>query len=164
MCFFFFKQKTAYEWRISDWSSDVCSSDLYGRREDRRARAHSRDRLAARLGLVELGLVGGFDLLLGSRPGPRVRHRRFGIGNRDAGDLRVRGAADGERRRGERDGGKESLQIGHQNCPPTLKVMSFLSSPGWLRDRKSTSLRNGPNGEFQLTPMPTDNRGFQLKP
>src|SRR3546814_12035774 len=30
--FFFFKQKTAYEMRISDWSSDVCSSDL--RRDD----------------------------------------------------------------------------------------------------------------------------------
>src|SRR3546814_1264312 len=31
MCyfFFFFKQKTAYELRISDWSSDVCSSDLF---------------------------------------------------------------------------------------------------------------------------------------
>src|SRR3546814_2515431 len=32
--FFFFKQKTAYEMRISDWSSDVCSSDL--RKEERR--------------------------------------------------------------------------------------------------------------------------------
>src|SRR3546814_2598588 len=29
--FFFFKQKTAYEMRISDWSSDVCSSDLVDR-------------------------------------------------------------------------------------------------------------------------------------
>src|SRR3546814_2606191 len=28
--FFFFKQKTAYEMRTSDWSSDVCSSDLIG--------------------------------------------------------------------------------------------------------------------------------------
>src|SRR3546814_5459223 len=28
--FFFFKQKTAYDMRISDWSSDVCSSDLLG--------------------------------------------------------------------------------------------------------------------------------------
>src|SRR3546814_5913158 len=28
MLFFFFKQKTAYEMRISDWSADVCSSDL----------------------------------------------------------------------------------------------------------------------------------------
>src|SRR3546814_4945239 len=32
----FFKQKTAYELRISDWSSDVCSSDLDSRRERRR--------------------------------------------------------------------------------------------------------------------------------
>src|SRR3546814_13808432 len=31
-CFFFFKQKTAYEMRISDWSSDVCSSDLLRKR------------------------------------------------------------------------------------------------------------------------------------
>src|SRR3546814_1852942 len=31
MCFFFCKQKTAYEMLISDWSSDVCSSDLLGR-------------------------------------------------------------------------------------------------------------------------------------
>src|SRR3546814_9632311 len=29
LVFFFFKQKTAYEMRISDWSSDVCSSDLW---------------------------------------------------------------------------------------------------------------------------------------
>src|SRR3546814_7241422 len=38
--FFFFKQKTAYEMRISDWSSDVCSSDL--RRGSRRAGADPR--------------------------------------------------------------------------------------------------------------------------
>src|SRR3546814_15112918 len=31
--FFFFKQKTAYEMRISDWSSDVCSSDLTALRQ-----------------------------------------------------------------------------------------------------------------------------------
>src|SRR3546814_9595844 len=36
-CFFFFKQKTAYEMRISDWSSDVCSSDL---RAGRRVEPH----------------------------------------------------------------------------------------------------------------------------
>src|SRR3546814_3014411 len=29
LCIFFFKKKTAYEMRISDWSSDVCSSDLF---------------------------------------------------------------------------------------------------------------------------------------
>src|SRR3546814_2431994 len=31
--FFFFQQRTAYEMRISDWSSDVCSSDLSGKTE-----------------------------------------------------------------------------------------------------------------------------------
>src|SRR3546814_6341588 len=35
MCFFFFKQKSAYEMRISDWSSDVCSSDLHKGQVDR---------------------------------------------------------------------------------------------------------------------------------
>src|SRR3546814_19809107 len=35
--FFFFKQKTAYEMRISDWSSDVCSSDLKPGRHTSRA-------------------------------------------------------------------------------------------------------------------------------
>src|SRR3546814_17546933 len=39
--FFFFKQKTAYEMRISDWSSDVCSSDLQ-EREQRRPDAEYR--------------------------------------------------------------------------------------------------------------------------
>src|SRR3546814_5846961 len=34
---FFFKQKTAYELRISDWSSDVCSSDLFARQLARHA-------------------------------------------------------------------------------------------------------------------------------
>src|SRR3546814_4262600 len=37
MCIFFFKQKTAYEMRISDWSSDVCSSDLTARRARRKS-------------------------------------------------------------------------------------------------------------------------------
>src|SRR3546814_5214523 len=34
LLFFFFKQKTAYEMRISDWSSDVCSSDLHVRKAE----------------------------------------------------------------------------------------------------------------------------------
>src|SRR3546814_4530304 len=41
--FFFFKQKTAYEMRISDWSSDVCSSDLRPLRAGPRAQGrHGR--------------------------------------------------------------------------------------------------------------------------
>src|SRR3546814_3045763 len=46
--FFFFKQKTAYEMRISDWSSDVCSSDLAGHPRLRKPLQHpgERDRRA----------------------------------------------------------------------------------------------------------------------
>src|SRR3546814_11369001 len=53
--FFFFKQKTAYEMRISDWSSDVCSSDL-GRRVQRAAKplGHSRP-----LSLPDTGAISG---------------------------------------------------------------------------------------------------------
>src|SRR3546814_7905669 len=39
--FFFFKQKTAYEMRISDWSSDVCSSDLPRQRRDLARMVHA---------------------------------------------------------------------------------------------------------------------------
>src|SRR3546814_5246392 len=52
-CFlFFFKQKTAYEMRISDWSSDVCSSDLQdaaGHRDARFAGEPQRLQPACRL-------------------------------------------------------------------------------------------------------------------
>src|SRR3546814_9134510 len=47
--FFFFKQKTAYEMRISDWSSDVCSSDLLRQITDAADRLH-------RLVILEIGL------------------------------------------------------------------------------------------------------------
>src|SRR3546814_10012840 len=40
--FFFFKQKTAYEMRISDWSSDVCSSDLIDARRQAQAQPFLR--------------------------------------------------------------------------------------------------------------------------
>src|SRR3546814_20436024 len=54
-CVFFFKQKTAYEMRISDWSSDVCSSDLYdGFVVDKVARYGVRQR--ARL-LADAGII-----------------------------------------------------------------------------------------------------------
>src|SRR3546814_5393559 len=56
--FFFFKQKTAYDMRISDWSSDVCSSDLMGRNIASRGRS-------AR------GPVADFNLLFASRRAPK---------------------------------------------------------------------------------------------
>src|SRR3546814_1065616 len=49
MLFFFFKQKTAYEMRISDWSSDVCSSDLLSEFLDfARVQVVRRDRIDLR--------------------------------------------------------------------------------------------------------------------
>src|SRR3546814_501782 len=48
-CFFFFKQKTAYEMRISDWSSDVCSSDLLLTGVDRTTRVVTQLLTLARL-------------------------------------------------------------------------------------------------------------------
>src|SRR3546814_16114434 len=66
-CFFFFKQKTAYEMRISDWSSDVCSSDLphphRHRREDARRRDAPPARLYRRRRPVEAQRVGSRHLL-----------------------------------------------------------------------------------------------------
>src|SRR3546814_14981586 len=54
VCFFFFKQKTAYEMRISDWSSDVCSSDLL----DDESKAWLTER--------------GYDKMYGARPMSRL--------------------------------------------------------------------------------------------
>src|SRR3546814_6753613 len=71
MLCFFFKQKTAYEMRISDWSSDVCSSDLLLATSSRRQRTIRRtmsDRLTSRLLTSALirraGQEGGFATIL----------------------------------------------------------------------------------------------------
>src|SRR3546814_3634178 len=78
VCFFifFFKQKTAYEMRISDWSSDVCSSDLVRLR--RRAAAElPQDILFAlemRLGCGRQGLVNT------QRFGPAARSEERRVG------------------------------------------------------------------------------------
>src|SRR3546814_8416804 len=47
MIFFFFKQKTAYEMRISDWSSDVCSSDLSSAKQPEAAESPTADQVRA---------------------------------------------------------------------------------------------------------------------
>src|SRR3546814_15474292 len=65
--FFFFKQKTAYEMRISDWSSDVCSSDLSGLQLPSRGKQAIGDRAQHYVDRDEEG-----D---GSRH--RMRHRRI---------------------------------------------------------------------------------------
>src|SRR3546814_1835867 len=87
--FFFFKQKTAYEMRISDWSSDVCSSDLVADLAHA-ARGRSGPQLA----------VGDFLILGEQRPrgehrvaadAAAVHHRGF---QADEGPIRQRAAVD----------------------------------------------------------------------
>src|SRR3546814_15378160 len=94
MFFFFFKQKTAYEMRISDWSSDVCSSDLAVAAPDHSAGAagrnpgpswaERRERFARRLGrwLRKNAMsfyVAMFFLVLGMlMPAPDSDERRLG--------------------------------------------------------------------------------------
>src|SRR3546814_4136245 len=56
--FFFFKQKTAYEMRISDWSSDVCSSDLVGLYDKKRIRLYKKASSAIRHIVLGYGYEG----------------------------------------------------------------------------------------------------------
>src|SRR3546814_4092681 len=61
--FFFFKQKTAYEMRISDWSSDVCSSDLKTLDCATLPSGACRKQLQDQIVMVNLGWL-GLELLL----------------------------------------------------------------------------------------------------
>src|SRR3546814_16168138 len=110
--FFFFKQKTAYEMRISDWSSDVCSSDLEINRSAYALSAtnlllhgfdHSRIRYGNSLRdpkFVREGELERFDVVVANPPfsmsewgweqakqDPFDRFRRYGLPPRSRGDF-----------------------------------------------------------------------------
>src|SRR3546814_1037764 len=70
-CFFFFKQKTAYEMRISDWSSDVCSSDL------------RLNRIEARVVTEDLHLVAVAQAMVAQEP--QLAGHLVVVGDDDAG-------------------------------------------------------------------------------
>src|SRR3546814_968619 len=87
MNIFFFKQKTAYEMRISDWSSDVCSSDLLAHilgASGEIAVLHRRELLRnggdlghhGRFGVAAVGLDAAFDA---ADQAPRVQHLQVGF-------------------------------------------------------------------------------------
>src|SRR3546814_17192797 len=78
--FFFFKQKTAYEMRISDWSSDVCSSDLHAATECSQGRATGAfsPQLIAIRRSAAAGSLHGDRLQTAQRPRPVGRQPRRG--------------------------------------------------------------------------------------
>src|SRR3546814_6929827 len=61
----FFKQKTAYEMRISDWSSDVCSSDLSYRRFGTKSEQNNSSTVSARRHQVYAEAATGYTRHLG---------------------------------------------------------------------------------------------------
>src|SRR3546814_11061891 len=94
--FFFFKQKTAYEMRISDWSSDVCSSDL---------------------GLPASYRQGTHHLHLGGAPGRGAEPLRRGLNGVTTMAENLRRAA-AERRSEERRVGKACVSTGRSRWSP----------------------------------------------
>src|SRR3546814_6646005 len=89
--FFFFKQKTAYEMRISDWSSDVCSSDLFDAA------------LVAVVGLVMRAVQPALE------SPERIAGARLL-------DLDHVGAQVGQQHAGRRAGNERALQLGRASC------------------------------------------------
>src|SRR3546814_9413594 len=67
MVFFFFKQKTAYGMRISDWSSDVCSSDLAERTEHICDLLQTLARIGKTIGTAAASAHDQIDLILDAR-------------------------------------------------------------------------------------------------
>src|SRR3546814_5886714 len=96
LLFFFFKQKTAYEMRISDWSSDVCSSDLFDDIDARTAQLRPdalEHVLDVQVSLESPRRRQAPEIGWGLR---RARTERFGVGDRpghDAADQRQIGSA-----------------------------------------------------------------------
>src|SRR3546814_1784940 len=95
--FFFFKQKTAYELRISDWSSDVCSSDLGQARGEHRAAPDLKALLAA------LADAAHDDVFYRRRIDPRprddaIQHRARHVGRMPSGEPAAALAAGGAHR------------------------------------------------------------------
>src|SRR3546814_3799221 len=101
--FFFFKQKTAYELRISDWSSDVCSSDLQLHRCDAAIADPCGERFAVdegsaltpkakpgRIGqIVDVGSTSGGRV---NDTGPRQRSEERRVGKEGVSTGRTRGS------------------------------------------------------------------------
>src|SRR3546814_4099075 len=110
MCFvcsvFFFKQKTAYEMRISDWSSDVCSSDLDG------VRSMVRDTIGAKME-GRYGISHHYNIIFHA-PGLAEAHRH------GPGAIYWQMNSDGFSALGPMDDGSEERRVGKE-CVSTCR-------------------------------------------
>src|SRR3546814_11472593 len=117
---FFFKQKTAYEMRISDWSSDVCSSDLRSRLSETEGAAARRSIRFTLPGLVR----GTGDRRAAARH--RIFHRAQSArcrGNRENAPFSVRHLREyrtDRLRSEERRVGKECVSSGSTRCEQSI--------------------------------------------
>src|SRR3546814_7950816 len=78
--FFFFKQKTAYEMRISDWSSDVCSSDLPDHQHVPDITDMGRQAKRGRSRRAGMEQRWPIEMVISRRPSPHRRQRHEEIG------------------------------------------------------------------------------------
>src|SRR3546814_5278097 len=79
LCFFFFKQKTAYEMRISDWSSDVCSSDLNAAGLAETARLVEADGARASLHRLDLSDIPATEAWFRAHGDVDILHNNAGV-------------------------------------------------------------------------------------
>src|SRR3546814_6889468 len=137
--FFFFKQKTAYEMRISDWSSDVCSSDLGVEVGEP---APEREAALGAVAAAE-GEGHGHPAHLRGDPVGELRERRGGRGGR----LHVARVAVGQDERRDRPHvgapGREG-QVGGEEVPVRREAVLHGAGSGYssAADRKSTRLNS----------------------
>src|SRR3546814_19538375 len=118
LSFFFFKQKTAYEMRISDWSSDVCSSDLDAE--------HPGDERGVRGAVATAHLIervfGGVRQRLNSRQGEEARTALDRVVDAENGiELREVGGVRLPRHDRPARSGPDFRRLGQKSVPTTLQ-------------------------------------------
>src|SRR3546814_10480697 len=155
--FFFFKQKTAYEMRISDWSSDVCSSDLGGAQSAADSQScvqpYARDLAAARCaGVARGGRESAARGAGGTRRHAAARHPYHYFAGRPGADTAVLPAGAAALLPAGAPAPRPHAAVGRQPADPLRRLPRRIedvlpaadpAGPATLgRDRKSTRLNS----------------------
>src|SRR3546814_1218627 len=146
----FFKQKTAYEMRISDWSSDVCSSDLAG--------ALDHPHVG---GVGQIGRDADAGGLRSGHPAGHLRGLLPGVPCRVLDQLSVAGQVGGGDRRGEidappddGDGLAQHTSEEHTSGLPSLLRISYAVF--CLKKKKRTNPKIYNKHKFEIKPLMKD--------